>query len=199
VLGSGNVEGAMDWENKHFAQRTVIAAPIDAVREAARRFTGTTLADWSVEPTPGGFDASGSSAFHHAQAFARFTSVTTGTQVDIELLVRRSSGFGFMLFDIGGYYDGLLRKWLWALWREVCGVHADPQGRAPLVAPHGTSEPDATPGARVVVMDAYGNAYLGVVREVAPQGVLIAYDQGGERWVPAAAAHVVNRRDELDR
>lgn len=179
----------MDWANKHFKQHTVIAVPIEALRAAAQRFAATTLPGWTVEQAPDGFHASGRSALHHAEAFARFTSVPSGTQVDLELLVRRMDAFGFMLFDIGGYYDSLLRKWLWALWREACGD----AGRA---APHGTAEPDARPGARVAVMDAQGNAFLGVVRQVTPHGVLVAYDEGSERWVPATAAHVVTSRHD---
>ncbi len=187
----------MDWENKHFNQEIVIKAPPDVVAEAARRFTGQSLPEWTITPTPDGFEASGSSAAHHAVAKFRLSPGPDGTKVAVEMLVRRAGGRAFMLVDIGGYYDGQIRKWLWAIWNQVASVQADPGGNMAMTPPHGTMEPNATPGARVVVMDAYGKAWVGVVRQVAPQGVLVAYDDGGERWVPATAAHVVHRRDDL--
>ena len=186
----------MDWENKHFKQESVFAAPVDSMREAARRFANTTIPDWSFQETPDGFTAIGRSGFHHAEAHVRFTSIDKGTAVAIELLVRRSSGFGYMLVDIGGYYEGLIRKWIWALWRDVSGAQNDPQGRSPLVTPRNANEPDSKKDSRVFVMDASGKPSLGVVRDVGPQGVLVAYDEGDEKWVPAAAAHVVNRRGD---
>jgi len=182
----------MDWKNKHFQQELIFQAPHEAVVEAARRFAGESLPEWSIRATAEGFEASGMSALHHAVAQFRFTPVMNATKVDVELLVRRASAFGqYMLVDIGGYYDGLIRRWLWTIWQHVGALHTDPHGGAAVV-PHGALAPNASPGARVVVMDAFGKAYFGVVRQVTPQGVLVAYDEGGERWVPAAAAHVVD-------
>jgi hypothetical protein len=186
----------MDWENKHFEGETVLSAPAEGVRLAMERFVQQSLPDWSVSPTPDGFDASGRSGFHHAEAHVRMSPDPNGTKVSVELLVRRSNGFGYMLFDLGGYYDHLIRKWLGGIWQQVAGVRADPGGHAP-VPPYGAMTPNATVGARVVVMDARGQAYLGVVREVRGPSVLVAYDEGEERWVPATAAHVVERRENV--
>ena len=189
-------EATMDWENKHFNQETVLHAPPAAVAEAARRFTLQSLPDWTVEPTADGFDASGESGMHHAVAHVRWSPVSDGTKVAVELLVKRANGFGqYMLVDIGNYYDRLISKWLWGIWKQVGEAHTDPGGHAP-IAPHGTTAPNATPGARVVVMDAFGRAYLGVVHQVTAQGVLVAYDEGSERWVPATAAHVIEPRED---
>jgi hypothetical protein len=186
----------MDWENKHFNQEIVLQAPVEAVAEAARRFCGQSLADWSIDATPEGFDASGRSGLHHAVAHFTISPVRAETKIAVELLVRRKDAIGFMLFDVGGYYDSLVRKWLWTIWSLLADAHADPNAQV-AVAPHGTTAPNAAVGARVVVMDAYGKSYLGVVRGVSAQGVLVAYDEGGERWVPATAAHVVTRREDL--
>jgi hypothetical protein len=38
-----------------------------------------------------------------------------GTAVDVELLVERAGLTGFMLFDVGGYYNTQIRKWLDAI------------------------------------------------------------------------------------
>ena len=190
----------MDWENKQFHQETVLQAPREAVIEAMHRFAAQTLPDWSVDSTPEGFEARGESALHHAVAHFRISQVANGTKVDVELVVRRASSGplgGFMLFDVGGYYDSQIRKWLWTIWNLLADVNADPRGNVALIAPQGTMAPNAIAGARVVVMDAHGKPYLGVVREVTPTAALVAYDEGGEKWVPATAVHVVERRDDL--
>jgi len=188
----------MDWENKHFHKEIVIPASHAVVVEAIHRFAGQSIPDWTVSPTPEGFDAHGRSGMHHAVAHMRLLPAEGGTKIAVELLVKRSNGFGqYMLVDIGNYYDNMLGKWLWAIFHLARGVAADPSGHAPMVGPPGTVAPHAPPGARVFVMDAYGKPYLGVVREHTPAGVLVAYDEGGERWVPATAAHVVERRENV--
>lgn len=186
----------MDWENKHFNQETILNAPPAAVAEAAGRFAQESLPDWTVEPTADGFDATGQSGFHRAVAHVRWSPGPNGTKIAVELLVKRANGFGqFMLFDLGNYYDRLISKWLWGIWKQIGHAPTDPRGQAPM-PPHGVMSPNATPGARVAVMDAFGKAYLGVVSQVTAQGVLVAYDEGGERWVPATAAHVIARRED---
>jgi hypothetical protein len=179
----------MDWENKHFPQETALTAPRAKVAEALRPFAERALPDWSVTQLPDGLDASGRSGFHHAEAHLRLADAPEGTRVVIELQVRRRNATGYMLFDLAGYYDALLRKWLHALWEQL----GDSSGPS-MQAPYGAHAPDATVGARVVVLDAQGNALLGEVREVGERGVRVAFDSAEERWVPATAAHVVTRR-----
>ena len=45
----------------------------------------------------------------------------------VELLVERAGGRGFMLFDVGGYYNIQIRKWLdgiqWSIHQELAGTH----------------------------------------------------------------------------
>ena len=183
---------SMDWVDKHFGQKVVIEAPRDAVQEAAGRFATESLREWKVTPTAEGFDVQGMSAFHQVLAHVRFAQAGNGTEASVEMLVKRMGEFGdYMLVDIGGYYDGLIRKWLWAIWSLARQSHAPSAG--PVVAPAGTVAPHVDVGARVFVMDAHGKPYMGVAREVTPQGVRVTYDEGGvERWVPATAVHVVS-------
>lgn len=183
----------MDWKNKHFRREMSFRAPADAVGLAARRVMEHSIG-WGVSPTTEGFDASGQSAFHHAVAHFKIVPLPNGAKIDVELLVERTGAFGdYMLVDIGGYYDHQMWKWECAIGQELAQLHVDPHTRAS-VEPYG-SQAQPTVGARVVVLDAVGKSYLGVVRQVTPAGVLVAYDEGVERWVPPAAAHVVVRRE----
>jgi hypothetical protein len=47
--------------------------------------------------------------------------------VAVELLVERAGWRGFMLFDVGGYYNIQIRKWLdgvqWSLHQKLTGSH----------------------------------------------------------------------------
>jgi hypothetical protein len=101
----------MDWKNKHFKLEAVFPAPRDMVLAAARAFAAESLAAWQIADTPDGFEARGSSFFHAATAKFRIEPASGGTNAAVELLVERASPLGFMLFDIGGYYDAQLRKW----------------------------------------------------------------------------------------
>ena len=127
----------MDWKYKHFHQERVFPAPRDLVTEAARTFMGESLG-WQVTDTPDGFTAQGFSFSHRAIANLRIqtaaegssesgASTETGTAVAIELLVERAGWRGFMLFDVGGYYNIQIRKWLddiqWSLHQKLTGSH----------------------------------------------------------------------------
>src|SRR6266478_5040559 len=107
----------MDWKYKHFHQERIFPAPRDGVFEAARAFMGESLG-WQITNTPEGLTAEGSSFSHRAIANLRIQSATggasseSGTRVAIELLVECAGGRGFMLFDVGGYYNIQIRKWL---------------------------------------------------------------------------------------
>jgi hypothetical protein len=124
----------MDWKYKHFHQARVFAAPRDDVFEAARTFMADSLG-WQVTDTPQGLTASGYSFIHRAIANFQFQSTADGTKVDLELLVDRVGWRGFMLFDVGGYYNMQVRKWLdgiqWALHQKLTGSRDESQN--PLV------------------------------------------------------------------
>ena len=122
----------MDWKYKHFHQARVFPAPRDLVTEAARTFMAESLG-WQVTDTPEGFTAQGQSFSHRAianiqiQSAAGGASSESGTRVAVELLVERASSRGFMLFDVGGYYNIQIRKWLdgiqWSIHQKLTGSH----------------------------------------------------------------------------
>ena len=121
----------MDWKYKHFHQERVFAAPRDLVIEAARTFMADSLG-WQISNTTEGFTAEGYSFSHRASANLRIqtaagpASSESGTKVAIELLVERSGWRGFMLFDVGGYYNIQIRKWLdgiqWSIHQKLTGT-----------------------------------------------------------------------------
>ena len=121
----------MDWKYKHFHQERVFPAPRDLVTEAARTFMADSLG-WQITNTTEGFTAEGYSFSHRAIANLRIqtaagpASSESGTKVAIELLVERSGWRGFMLFDVGGYYNIQIRKWLdgiqWSIHQKLTGT-----------------------------------------------------------------------------
>jgi len=116
----------MDWKYKHFHQERVFPASRDVVTEAARTLMAESLA-WKITDTANGFDAQGYSFSHRAIANLQFQSVAEGTKATIELLVERAGWRGYMLFDVGGYYNIQARKWLdgiqWSLHQKLTGSH----------------------------------------------------------------------------
>ena len=138
----------MDWKYKHFHQERVFAASRDVVTEAARAFMAESLG-WQVtnfalraqggrdvrapSDASDGFTAQGYSFFHRAIANFQIQSAAggalseSGTKVAIELLVERAGWRGYMLFDVGGYYNIQIRKWLdgiqWSLHQKLTGSH----------------------------------------------------------------------------
>lgn len=116
----------MDWKYKHFHQERVFPAPRDVVFGAARTFMAESLG-WQITDTPDGFTAQGFSFSHRAIANLQIQSAGNGTKVAVELLVERAGWRGFMLFDVGGYYNIQIRKWLdgvqWSLHQKLTGSH----------------------------------------------------------------------------
>jgi hypothetical protein len=100
----------MDWKYKHFNLEMVFQAPRDEIFEASRAFMADSLG-WHIADVTDGFKASGSSSSHAATAKFRIGPAAGGTKVAVELLVERASPFGFMLFDVSGYYSRQIRKW----------------------------------------------------------------------------------------
>lgn len=115
----------MDWKYKHFHQKRVFPEQRDLVRDAAQAFMTESLG-WQVTSIPDGLTAQGSSFSHHAIAHLHIQTAGDGTTVSIELLVERAGWRGFMLFDVGGYYNIQLRKWLdgiqWSLHQKLTGT-----------------------------------------------------------------------------
>lgn len=109
----------MDWKNKRFDREAVFQAQRDLVFEAARSFAAESLVGWQITDTADGFEARGGSASHAATAEFRIEPAPSGTKVAVTLLVERAGPLGFMLFDVGGYYDGQTRKWLEGIQRHL--------------------------------------------------------------------------------
>jgi hypothetical protein len=116
----------MDWKYKHFHQERNFAAPQDLVVEAARKYFVQSLG-WQISDDAEGFSAEGYSFSHKCIAKLRFLPNDTATKVVVDLAVNRAGGRGFMLFDVGGYYNIQIRHWL-------DGTQANLHGN---VSPHG--------------------------------------------------------------
>ena len=90
--------------------------------------------EWEITNTPDGFTGQGYSFLHRAIANLQIQSAANGTKVSVELLVERASSRGFMLFDVGGYYNIQMRKWLdgvqWSIHQKLTG--GDDQSTNPL-------------------------------------------------------------------
>jgi hypothetical protein len=101
----------MDWKYKHFHQERSFAAPQDVVAQAARKYFGESLG-WQITEQAKGFNAEGYSFSHTCIARLRFAADANATRVIIDLAAKRAGGRGFMLFDVGGYYNIQMRHWL---------------------------------------------------------------------------------------
>jgi hypothetical protein len=105
----------MDWKFAHFNQEAVFQAEPQVVFEALRAFAGDWLADWKVSETSDGLEARGYSGLHSAIANFRIEPAAVGARLMVEMQVKRASARGFMLVDIGGFYNGHIQKWLQAI------------------------------------------------------------------------------------
>ena len=109
----------MDWKYKHFHQEAIFKALPASVLEAARASVAGSLG--GIEDTADGFVGRGYAAWHPEIATFRITPVPDGTKVAVELLVERAAMRGYMLFDIGGYYNGQIDKWFSSITRRLAG------------------------------------------------------------------------------
>lgn len=99
----------MDWNYKRFRQEAVFNAPVHAVLEAARSVLAKAFG--APEETSEGFTAQGFSGWRPATVTVHVASAVAGTQVTVELQVKRLSSLGYMLWDIGGFYNGRIDDW----------------------------------------------------------------------------------------
>ncbi len=100
----------MDWTYKHFTEEAVFNAPVRSVLEAAREVVSGT--GNQIEESVDGFIAHGRSGFHATTATFQARSVAGGTQLKVELLVRRYSAlWGFILWDPFRFYSAHIDKW----------------------------------------------------------------------------------------
>jgi hypothetical protein len=110
----------MDWKYKHFNQEAIFKASRDSVLEAARAVVAESLG--GIEDTTDGFVARGYGAWHGEIATFHITATPEGTKVVVELLVKRAAMRGYMLVDIGGYYNGQIDKWFSGITQRLGGA-----------------------------------------------------------------------------
>lgn len=192
----------MDWKYKHFHQERVFAGPRDLVTEAARAFMAESLG-WQVTDTPDGFTAQGYSFTHraianlHMQSTAGGASSASGTKVAIELLVERAGWRGFMLFDVGGYYNIQIRKWLdgiqWSLHQKLTGTHDESTN--PLVVAQNKPAACIFNGCLVLIVVMFGLYFLvtficAVVGLIT--GNLYLWGRGGTLVIHGTLARIVS-------
>lgn len=103
----------MDWKFKHFRHAAIFSATPQSVLEAARLVTAESFG--VPENTSDGFVARGRSGWHAATATFHVTAAPDGTELAVELQVQRWGYGGYMLFDIGGFYDGRIDRWFSAV------------------------------------------------------------------------------------
>ena len=111
----------MDWKYKHFNHEATFKAAPTSVGEAAHTVVAGSLNQ--IEDTSDGFIGRGYGAWHAEIATFRITAAPDGTKVTVELLVERASTMGYMLVDIGGYYDGQIDKWFSGISRQLADTH----------------------------------------------------------------------------
>ena len=123
----------MDFKYKHFRQQRLFSASPAEVFDCARAVMAES-AGWAVaNETADGFTAAGSSFGHAGIADVQVRSSGGGAVVDVQLRVERAGFSGFMLLDVGGYYNIQIRKWLDAI---QASLHQQASGQAaPAAAP----------------------------------------------------------------
>lgn len=132
VVNTRAASAAMDFKYKHFRQRRLYPASREDVFDRARAVMAESVG-WAIaDETLEGFTAQGSSFGHAGIANIQIHSTGAGTLVDVELRVERAGFSGFMLFDVGGYYNIQIRKWLDAI---QAATHQQATGQASSSAP----------------------------------------------------------------
>lgn len=122
----------MDWKYKHFDQEATFKASRESVLDAARTVVSESLG--GIEDTTDGFVARGYGAWHAEIATFRITPTPDGTKVAVELLVERAALRGYMLVDVGGYYNGQIDKWFSSISQRLAG------GQEPILVSKTTSD-----------------------------------------------------------
>jgi hypothetical protein len=109
----------MDWKYKHFNHVATFKALPESVLEAARAVLAESFEE--TGHTADGFEVRGYGAWHPEIATFHVIPVSDGTKLAVELLVERAAMRGYMLIDIGGYYNGQIDKWFSAITQRLGG------------------------------------------------------------------------------
>ena len=186
----------MDFKYKHFHQQRLYTASRQEVFDRARAVMADSVG-WTIgDETLQGFTAQGSSFGHAAIANIQIRSTGGGTLVDIELRVERAGFSGFMLFDVGGYYNIQIRKWLDAIQASVHQqATGQPAAGAPPLQPPNKSAARVFHGCLLLIAVAFG-LYLLVTAIEAVVGLatgnLFLIGRGGTLTVHGPTARVIS-------
>jgi hypothetical protein len=180
----------MNFSEKHFHREALFQAPESIVLEAIRLFWAKDN-EWIIEdPIPGTSRIDLRKGANHA--WFEVEPEPGGVKVTVDYDVPRLGATGFMLWDIGGYYDRTIDKWLHGVWVILGEMYQ----RAPwdlghaVEPPAGTAPPQLAIGQRVVVFDADHRPFRGTIREFARGMVGVVYEDGRERWIDPHDAHL---------
>ncbi len=186
----------MDFKYKHFHQQRVYAAPREEVFDRARAVM-TESVGWAIAgETLEGFTAEGSSFGHAGVANIQIHSTGGGTLVAVGLRVARAGSSGFMLFDVGGYYNIQIRKWLDAI---QASLHQQATGQALLSAaplqPRNKMTACAFNGCLALIVVSFGIYFLVTFISAViglTTGNLLLIGRGGNINVHGVAARVIS-------
>jgi hypothetical protein len=186
----------MDFKYKHFRQQRIFAVSPEELFNVARAVI-TKSAGWTVtKETAEGFTAQGSGFGHAGIADVHIASSGGGTIVEIQLRVERAGFSGFMLFDVGGYYNIQIRKWLDAM---QASLHQPATGQAPstpaALQPPNKSAARLFHGCLLLIGVAIGFYLLVTVVEAAvglATGNLFLIGRNGNLVVHGAAARAIS-------
>ena len=134
----------MDWKYEYFNDEVTFQAEPEIVLKALRAFAADWLDDWKVSDTPDGIEARSQSGYRFATATFRVEPAPGCARVAVKMQVERANSLGLMMFDNGGYYSGLIRKWLQALpwWvQQQQAVASQSKGQDGKAAPTGPPIP----------------------------------------------------------
>ena len=186
----------MDFKYKHFHQQRTYPAEYEDVLRAARAVM-TESVGWSItNETSEGFIAEGTSFGHAGIANVRIRPTAVGVLLDVELRVERAGFTGFMLFDVGGYYNIQIRKWLEAIQRSF---HQEAPGQPSVSAaplqPQNKASARVFHGCLLIIVLAFGLYLLVTVIEAIiglTTGNLFLVGRGGTITVHGPAARAIS-------
>jgi hypothetical protein len=155
----------VDFKYKHFHQQRLYLASREEVFASARAVMADSVG-WKIAgETLEGFTAEGSSFGHAGIANIQIHSTGGGTLVDVALRIERAGFSGFMLFDVGGYYNIQIRKWLDAIQASLQPQPATGQlpSSAPVLQPPNKSAARIFHGCLLLIAVAFGLYLLATV------------------------------------
>ena len=187
----------MDFKYKHFRQQRLYSATPEDVFDRARAVM-TESAGWTVtNETSEGFSAQGSSFGHAGIANIHIRQTAVGTLVDVELRMERAGFSGFMLFDVGGYYNIQIRKWLAAIQASLHEQEAtgQPPASAPPLQPENKGAARVFHGCLLLIVIGFALYLLITVIEAViglATGSLFLVGRGGTLTVHGPVARVIS-------